>query len=31
VPAGRTMTAKLAKPKAANGRSTEVANARLRP
>jgi len=31
LPAGRTMTAKLAKPKAANGRSTEVANARLRP
>lgn len=31
LPAGRTMTAKLAKPKNASGRSTEVANARLRP
>lgn len=31
LPAGRTMTAKLVKPKSAGGRSTEVANARLRP
>lgn len=31
LPAGRTMTAKLAKPKSTGGHSTEVANARLRP
>jgi hypothetical protein len=31
VPAGRTMTAKLVKPKTTDGHSTEVANARLRP
>ena len=31
LPAGRTMTAKLQKPKTANGRPTEVANGRLRP
>jgi len=30
-PAGRTMTAKLAKPKTNAGRSTEVASSRLRP
>ena len=31
VPAGRVMTAKLAKPKAASGHTTEVASSRLRP
>ena len=31
LPAGRTMTAKLAKPAAAGKRPTEVANGRLRP
>ncbi len=31
LPAGRTMTAKLAKPSASGKHSTEVANARLRP
>jgi len=30
-PSGRTMTAKLVKPKTASGRSTEVASSRLRP
>ena len=31
LPSGRTMTAKLVKPQEAKKRSTEVANARLRP